>query len=220
MIDFLQARTNMIDCQIHTAGVIDEQILHSFASIPRELFVPDRLKDVSYSDDDLNIGQGRYLLEPITHSKMLQAVKPNSSDIVLDIGVGSGYSSAILSSLVTTIIALENNKRQMDKASKLWQDLDACNIVLMEGALEKGVAEQSPYSLIIINGAVAEVPESILDQLDVGGRLITIIQKSGHPVGKVTLFIKGKNGDISSKHVFDAGAAFLKGFEPKNKFNF
>ncbi len=220
MTDFLQARINMIDGQIHPAGVVDIQILDSFGVMPRELFVPERLKDVSYSDDNLDIGQGRCLLEPISHAKMLQAVSPMDSDIVLDIGSSAGYSSAILSPMVDTVIALENNKRQMDKAVKLWQKLDICNIALVEGKLEQGVSDQAPYSLIIINGAVNDVPDNILEQLDIGGRLITIIQKPEQAFGKVTIFRKGGHGEVSSKHLFDAGAPFLEGFKPKSQFNF
>jgi len=220
MIDFIQARVNMVDGQISTSGVVDSQILESFSSVPRELFVPERLRSVAYMDGDIDIGQGRFLLEPITHSKMIQAVDVKESDVVLDIGVGSGYSSAILSPLVTTVIALESNKRQIDKAIKLWDKLDICNIALIEGKLEKGVQGHAPYSLIIINGAVTHVPQSIMNQIDGGGRLIAIIKKPEQIMGRVTLFMKNSDGSVSSKYLFDAGVPFLKGFEPKSKFQF
>lgn len=220
MADFLQTRINMVDGQIHPAGVVDPRILESFETVPRELFVPERLQGVAYTDEDLDIGQGRYLLEPITHAKMMQAVQPVEMDVVLDIGVGAGYSSAILSPMVTTIIALEHNKRQMDKATKLWDRLDVCNVALIEGTLTDGVPEQAPYSLIIINGAVEEVPDNIIDQIDVGGRLIAVIRKAGHAAGQAVLFVKSQSGDVSSKILFDASVPFLKGFEPKVRFEF
>ncbi len=220
MTDFSKARINMIDGQIHPSGVVDNRILNSFASTPRELFVPERLKEVAYNDDNLDIGQGRYLLEPMVHAKMLQAVLPNDSDVVLDIGSASGYSSAILAPMVATVIALENNKRQRDKAAKLWQKLDICNIALVDGKLEDGVADQAPYSLIIINGAVSEVPKNILNQLDKGARLITIVKETGQSMGMVTIFLKDDTGNISSRELFSASSPFLKGFEEKTKFNF
>lgn len=220
MADFLQTRTNMVDGQIHPSGVIDPRILETFEKVPRELFVPERLQGVAYADEDLDIGQGRYLLEPMTHAKMIQAVQPVETDVVLDVGVGAGYSSAILSPMVMTIIALEHNKRQMDKAVKLWDRLDVCNVALIEGKLIDGVADQAPYSLIIINGAVEAVPDALLNQVDVGGRLIAIIRKTGQTVGQVTLFIRSEKGDVSSKVLFDASAPFLKGFEPKTHFQF
>lgn len=220
MTDFLQTRINMVDGQIHPAGVVDPRILETFEKVPRELFVPERLQGVAYTDEDLDIGQGRYLLEPIIHAKMIQAVQLVETDVVLDIGVGSGYSSAILSPMVMTVIALEHNKRQMDKATKLWDRLDICNVALIEGELTEGVPDQAPYSLIIINGAVEMIPDNILDQIDVGGRLIAVIRASGQTSGQVTLFMKSSTGAVSSKIIFDANAPFLKGFEPKSRFKF
>ncbi len=220
MTDFSIARINMIDGQISTSGVVNPQILESFGEVPRELFVPEKLCELAYIDESLDIGQGRFLLSPMVYSKMLQAANPCKSDVVLDVGSGSGYSSAILSPLVTTVIALENNKRQMDKATKLWTQLGACNIVLEDGDLVNGVPEQAPYSLIIINGAVSEVPNKIIDQMDVGGRLITVVRQSFSHIGRATLFIKSQNGDVSSKILFEANIPFLKCFEPSLEFAF
>lgn len=220
MADFLQTRINMVDGQIHPSSVVDQRILESFKTVPRELFVPERLQGVAYTDENLSIGQGRYLLEPTTHAKMMQAVQPNDDDVVLDIGIGAGYSCAILSPMVTTIIALEHNKRQMDKATKLWDRLGFCNIALIDGKLEDGVPDQAPYSLIVINGAVSAVPDVIIDQLDMGGRLVTVIRETNQSVGQVVMFIKSKTGVVSSKVIFDASAPFLAGFEPKAVFKF
>lgn len=218
MINFEQARTNMVDGQIHTAGVVDDGILNAFLTVPREQFVPEKLKGIAYSDEDIDIGQGRYMLEPITHARMLQKAAVSADDVVLDIGSGAGYSSAILSSLVTTVIAVEHNKRQMDKAVKQWDSQGICNVVLIDDALTDGNAQHAPYSLIIINGAVSEVPDVLFDQLDNGGRLITIVKKPNSVMGSVTLFRKGENGEISSMPLFEAGTPFLKGFEVVPEF--
>lgn len=218
--DFATARANMIDCQIHTAGVVDEGVLNSFATLPRELFVPEKLQNIAYTDESINIGQGRYLMEPITHAKMVQAAKPNSDDIVLDIGSGSGYSSAILAPLVSTVISLEHNKRQMDKAQRLLERFDLCQVVLESGDLEKGAAAHAPYSLIFINGAVPMVPKEILDQLDNNGRLLTIIQETPQSVGHVTKFSKSQDGSISSKTLFDASIPVLDAFLRAEEFQF
>ncbi len=220
MVDYLQTRINMVDGQIHPNGVVDQRILDSFQTVPRELFVPERLRGVSYTDDDLDIGQGRYLLDPTTHAKMIQAVLPRETDVVLDIGVGAGYSCAILSPMVTTIIALEHNKRQMDKATKLWDKLDCCNVALIEGKLEDGVPEQAPYSLIFINGAVSSVPVSIIDQLDINGRLVTVLRENSQSCGRAVMFMKSKDGSVSSKVLFDANVSFLSSFKPKRAFEF
>ena len=151
---------------------------------------------------------------------MIQAVNPVATDIVLDIGSGAGYSSAILAPIVTTVIALENNKRQMDKSVRLWDQLGVCNVALIEGKLEQGVPDQAPYSLIIINGAVAEVPKNIIDQIDINGRLVTVIRNDNQHVGCATLFVKNDDGKVSSRPLFDAATPFLKGFELKSKSKF
>ncbi len=220
MTDFSQARKNMVDGQIHTAGVVDPRILDAFSSLPREAFVPEKLQNVSYTDENLNIGQGRWLLEPITHARLLQEARLVSNDVVLDIAAGAGYSSAILSSIVSTVIALENNKRQTDKAQRVWEKLGMCNIVLESGDLNQGVAKHAPYSLIVINGSVPEVPNAILEQLAVGGRLVTVIAQENDTIGQAKLFYKNENNDVSSKVLFDTGIPFLNEFGKDGVFQF
>lgn len=219
MKDFSQARKNMVDCQIHTNGVVSAELLNVFSSVPRELFVPEKLQDVAYTDEELDIGQGRALLSPIVHAKMLQAVLPNESDVVLDIACGYGYSSAVLAPLVSTVVACETNKQQSDKAVRTWEKNDVCNVVLSEcDDLSKGVAAHAPYSLIIINGAVSEVPECILEQLDFGGRLVTILRDSHR--SQAVMYKKDQNGHIAHTFLFDAYAPYIQSFVPKSKFQF
>lgn len=220
MKSFKKMRENMVDGQIHTNGVVDEAILNSFLTVPRELFVPEKLQHVSYADENVDIGQGRYLIEPMVHAKMLQQVGVRSDDVVLDIGCGYGYSSAILSSLVTTVIAVEHNKRHCEKAKRVWEKLDLCNIVLVEDALQGGAPEHAPYSLIVINGAVPEVPEAFLDQLDLNGRLVAVVQDAGSVQGQAKLYMKDDQGYVSSIALFDAGIPVLEEFKKEPEFVF
>ncbi len=220
MVDFSQARTNMVDGQIHTAGVNVGEILDAFQSVPREKFVPKNMQNVAYSDEDLPIGGGRFLLEPITHAKMIQAVRPVSDDVALDIGGATGYSAAILSSMVTTVVALEESKVYLDKAASLWQELDVCNVVAIKDKLAKGNPENEPFSLIVMNGAVSEIPVHIVEQLTPQGRLITIVKKPGEMMGQVTLVQNLGEGQFSSYNLFSAGSPYLPGFAPKPTFTF
>ncbi len=213
-------RANMVDGQIHTNGVVNEGLLEAFLTVPRESFVPERLQDVAHTDESVDIGQGRYLIAPMVHAKMLQEAGLHSDDVVLDIGTGYGYSSAILSSLVTTVISIENNKRHCEKAKRLWSSLDLCNIVLVENDLPDGDAEHAPYSLIVINGAVNEVPQNLLDQLDNGGRLVAIVQEQGAASGRAVLFLKDESGDVSSRTLFDANIPALDAFAAESAFVF
>lgn len=220
MFNFRQARENMVDCQIHTAGIIVPGILEAFQNTPREMFVPKNYQEVAYSDQDLPIGKGRFLLDPITHARMVQAANLKASDIVLDIGCGTGYSSAILSPMVTTIVALEEDTGYLEKATSLWQQLSLCNIAGVQGRLSEGYPASAPYSVIFINGAVAEIPDRIAGQLAPGGRMITILRDPGTVMGKAVMVESLDGKRTSSTPLFDAGFAWLPGFEPKPAFHF
>lgn len=220
MFDFAQARTNMVDCQIHTNGVIDPRILKAFETVPREDYLPKDKKAVAYQDEDIMLGNGRILMEPQVCARMIQLAKPGSDDVALVIGDSSGYVSAILSSVVSTVLTLEDDKSVLEAIEKRHVSQEICNVVSIEGDLKQGAAKNAPYSIIFINGSVAEVPETILKQLAPHGRLVAIIKGGNQIMGDVTLFEAEENGYISSYPHFKAGCPHLKGFEPKQKFSF
>lgn len=219
-MNFTRARMNMVDSQIQTAGVTGEAILNAFGSTPREFFVPANLQEIAYCEDALSLGQGRYLFAPPLHARMIQAAAPQPSDIVLDIGCATGYSAAILSPLVTTVVALESDGKALAKANKLWAKLDVCNVAGLEGDLTQGAPEHAPYSLIVINGAVTEVPQKISDQLGAEGRLVAVVRKPGEMTGRAVLMRKSKGGACSAFTLFEACAHYLPGFESGEEFHF
>lgn len=220
MADFTQARTNMVDGQIHTNGVVSAAVLEAFQSIPREVFLPEDIQGMAYTDEDVPVGGGRFMMEPAVHARMLQEAAPGKEDVVLDIGCGTGYSSAILSPMVTTVVALEQDKKALEKAGRLWDGLDVRNIVGVHGKLTAGNPENEPFSLIIMNGAVSEIPENIVSQLTPEGRLITILRKPGEVMGRVTMVQNLGEGQFSSYNLFSAGCPYLPGFESAPQFNF
>lgn len=219
MPDFNAARKNMVDCQIHPSGVVSPAILNAFSDIPRESFAPANMQGVAYMDESLPLGGGRFLLEPITHARMVQAVSPAVSDRVLDIGGATGYSAAILGKLAGEVIALEHDAALLKAADALWGSLGLSNIIPAHGALADGSARHEPFDLIFMNGSVQNVPASLLDQLSDGGRLITIIRAEGAQVGDVTVF-KKSGQSCTSLSLFESGCPFLPGFEPKTAFSF
>ena len=219
-MDFNKARKNMVDSQIHTVGVASRAVLDAFSNVPREIFVPEKLKPLAYSDVSLTIAKGRYLIEPAVYAKIIQAAHIRPDDIVMDIGVGSGYSSALLSTMVTTVVALDDNKKYLERASRLWDRLGACNVVPIQGDITKGMAEHAPYSLILINGAVAEIPEIIIDQLDMNGRLLAVVKGKDSSIGRVVMVKKTGEGKYSQAELFDAVMPYISGFEPEENFKF
>lgn len=224
MIDFAQARKNMVDCQIHTSGVVHAGLLEAFETVPREVFVPENLKGIAYYDEDIQLGKGRFLLEPLTLSKMLQAAELKETDVVLDIGGATGYAAAILSPNVSTVIALESNEDYLKAASKHLEELDACNVVPVQGKLKDGAQDKGPFDLIIMHGAVPGIPSKIAAQLSPNGRLLCVLKKPGDKIGQATLIRSsdeaiGENR-FSSYTLFECGADYLEGFVPKPTFSF
>ncbi|MDH5722045.1 MAG: protein-L-isoaspartate O-methyltransferase [Alphaproteobacteria bacterium] len=221
MTNFEQARKTMVDSQIKTMGVIDQRILDNFENTPREIFVPEALKNVSCIDSDLEYVEGRFLLEPCVHARLLEAANISDTDLVLDIGCGSGYSSAILSSLGSTIIATESNQNLLSAAQRNWKTLGLCNVIPLEAPLADGAEKHAPYDVIIINGAVEKIPDSLLhNQLNTGGRFVAVIKEKGRLMGKASLIEKNNDGSLSCIDLFEAGIKTLHDFDKKAEFVF
>lgn len=218
--DPAQARKNMVDCQIHPSGVVSAQILNVFETIPREQFVPEELQGVAYGDEDLHIGFGRYLLEPMVHAKMLEAADLKATDVVLDVGCATGYSSALMAPLVSTVIAVDDNKDFLKQAALLWDKHDICNVVGVDAPMPEGNPKNAPYDVIVINGAVAEIPQAILAQLAPEGRLVCILKDRPETPGHAVIVRNVGQEQYSSYNLFDARSPYLTGFAPKSGFQF
>ncbi len=189
MVDYSKARQNMVDCQLRTNKVVDKALVARFETVPRELFVEGSVRSIAYVDKDVSIGNGRYLVAPMVLARILQELAINPSEVVLDVGCGTGYSSAILSGLADTVVALEENHELATRANDLLTELAADNAIVVEAPLSEGYATQGPYDIILVGGAIASVPSALTDQLIDGGRLAAIIYDCKCQ-GKVILMIK------------------------------
>jgi protein-L-isoaspartate(D-aspartate) O-methyltransferase len=218
--EYAIARQAMINSQIHPMGVVSESLLAAFDTVPREEFVPNDKRGICHCDEDVEIMPGRYLMEPSVFARMVQACKPTADDVALSLGSGVGYNAAILSQLVSTVVALEEDQSLIKQAQASWDKFMYCNIVAVTGELALGAPKNAPYDLIIINGAVAEIPEGIKAQLSVGGRLVALVKKAGQSVAKATLIEQTHDDVFEEQILFDAGTPYLKGFEPKKEFIF
>lgn len=217
-MDFAAARANMVDCQLRTNKVSDLRLLHAFETIPRELFVPEAQRPVAYVDEDLEVSSGRYLVEPMVLARLVQAADIEPDDVVLEIGSGSGYGTAILSHLAATTVALESAPDLAALAAAAHSELGIDNVLAVEGPLHEGYPDQAPYNVIVVNGAVAEVPASLADQLADGGRLVAVVQAQGAP-GRATL-MRRSGPVVSSRVLFDAATPLLPGFARPDGFVF
>ncbi len=218
MVDYAAARLNMVESQIRTDRVTDAALLEAFEQVPRELFVPEELRGVAYVDEDLAVGQGRHMMEPRVLARLLQAARPEPQDIVLDIGCGTGYATAILARLAATVVALEDGGGLAARANEVLGELEVGNAVVVEGSLNEGYAKQAPFNVIVVNGAVAKVPSVISGQLAEAGRLVTVVRNSAG-MGRAIL-MQRTGGVVSSRTLFDAAVPVLPGFEVKPGFVF
>ena len=210
-MDYAVARHNMVENQIRTKGVTEGAIIDAFENVPREIFVPAHLATIAYVDHDLMITEHRCILEPLVIAKLLQSATILPDEIVLEIGCGTGYSTAILSNLASTVVGIEEEEQLANQATSNLIELGFDNVAIMTSPLTEGYEKQGPYNVIVISGSVGEVPYGITDQLADGGRLVTIIEKNDS-LGKGVLMTKF-GSTVGSREVFDASAPTLPGFE-------
>lgn len=209
-MDYAVARNNMVESQLRTNKVTDVDLLEAFASVPRELFLPQAKRGIAYVDEDIPLAEGRHLMEPVVLARLLQAAAIRPGDVVLDIACGTGYASAIMSNLTDTIVALESAAALAEIANETLSGLSIDNVVVVQGPLAEGYAKQAPYNVILVAGAVAEVPGAVFDQLAEDGRLVTVI-KNDPGLGQACLFRRAGTV-VSNRVLFDAGTPLLPDF--------
>ncbi len=218
MVDFSTARLNMVESQIRTNKVTDARILEALETIPREAYVPEARRGVCYVDEDLSIGDGRYLMEPMVLARLLQEARIGEEDVVLDVGCATGYSCAVLARLAATVVGVECEAALAEEANRILSEQGIDNAVVVRDPLGDGYPKQAPYNVIVLEGSVAEVPAAIREQLADGGRLVAVI-RGERGLGRATLM--QRNGDVvSSRVLFDAATPSLPGFEREERFVF
>ncbi len=220
-MDYAVARRNMVDTQIIPNRVTDQAVIDAMAEMPREAFVPANFKSVAYVDRAIPLTGDRWIIEPMVVARLLQEAAIQPSDVVLSIGCGTGYAVAVMAKLASTVVAVECEKSFVQKSGDALTDLGIDNVAIIDGALPDGVADQVPYDVIFFDGAVAEVPDGIVDQLADGGRLVAMVVKSAGPGGfSQAVLIQRFGGSVARREVFEAGAPLLPGFEASTSFRF
>lgn len=180
--DFTQLRSEMVEHQIKARGIYNRRILDAMLKIPRHEFVPEELRHLAYEDCPLSIGEGQTISQPYIVALMSSLLQPEENDKVLEIGTGSGYQAAILSELVHAVYTLEQQPLLAENAQKIFALLKISNVFVYctDGTL--GLAEQAPYDRIIITAAAPGVPQPLLNQLAVNGRLILPVGSAGNQI--------------------------------------
>lgn len=216
-MNFQAARKAMVDSQLRPNRLTDDRIADAMMSLPREQFLPKALSGVAYVDEDIPLGNGRYMMEPMVLGRLLQVAEIGPSDTILHVGCGTGYASAVMAMLAGTVVALESDEDLVARATDLLSEQQVANTAVVMGDLAAGLADQGPYDLVLIEGAVAEVPPALIDQIAEGGRLLAVVRGDG--VGVATLY-RRENGTVGHRALFDAATPILPGFEPRKSFVF
>lgn len=228
------ARNNMVDSQVRPNKVNDARILSAMRSIAREDFLPPALATRAYTDDDVPLGgaipgaDGRYLTAPMTIARMVQLAMVRPGERVLVVAAGPGYGAALIAACGGLVFALEENAEIAALASRALAN--AFGVALVTGPLKAGWLGAAPYDLILIEGAVVEIPAAIAAQLNPrSGRLITVLQLGGpalpnnggsrHGVGQAVLAEATPSG-LRMQPAFDCAAPLIAALLPPPAFVF
>lgn len=215
MVDYSARRTMMVDTQVRPSDVTKFPIIDAMLSVPREVYVPDALREAAYIGENVDLGGGRVVLEPRTLAKLLDAVDVQPGHVVLDLACGLGYATAVIAQIADFVVGVEDDADLAREAETLLAEQGVHNAAVMNGTLAEGAAKSGPYDIIITQGAVEQVPQAILDQLREGGRIACIFAESALGVVRIGHKI---DGQISWRFAFNASAPVLKGFEKAKNF--
>jgi protein-L-isoaspartate(D-aspartate) O-methyltransferase len=219
-------RRAMVDNQIRTFDVTDQPVLDRFYTVPRELFLPPELASLAYSDAVLTVGEGgtrRVMLIPMVLARLIQGAAVQPTDKVLLVGGGLGYAAAILAGLAASVVSLESDPAFGLMAGGGLRSLGLANVTTVTGPLAEGSSTGAPYDVIVVAGAVESGLETLLGQLAMRGRLVTIRKTLFDGVrrnGKAVLFERLGPGEFSDRNLFDSSAPVIDGFQAAAGFSF
>ena len=170
-----QARFNMVEQQVRPWEVLDQQVLDLLGTTPREAFVPDPYQELAYADLELPIGHGQMMLPPRIQARALQAVELKTTDLVLEVGTGTGYLTALLAALARQVVSVERIPALAELAGRNLASVGCTNVTLETGDSARGWPTHAPYDVIVVTGALPRIPDELRQQLRSGGRLFAIV---------------------------------------------
>ncbi len=221
-MDIEQARFNMIEQQIRPWEVLDQGVLDLLAEVRREDFVPPAYRALAFVDMQVPLREqgrrGQCMLEPKVEARLLQELQLRRHEHVLEIGAGSGYMAALLAHQAHHVTTLEIVPELVAMATDNLRRAGVRNATVRQADGARGWAGEAPFDAIVLSGSVAEVPQALLDQLKVGGRLIGIV--GDEPMMRATLVTRVGERDFGRIELFDTVAPRLLGFDEPPRFRF
>jgi protein-L-isoaspartate(D-aspartate) O-methyltransferase len=190
--DPAEARARMVERQLRRRGIHDERVLAAMGEVPREAFVPERVRRNAYDDSALPIGHEQTISQPWVVAAICQALALEGDETVLEIGTGSGYSAAVLAKLSRRVISLERVHELVEGARRVLRELGFANVEVIEADGSRGYPQEAPYEAIAVHAATPEAPHSLLAELAEGGRLVVPIAAGSADL--LTLFHRTEDG--------------------------
>ncbi|MEN9410331.1 MAG: hypothetical protein RL216_2305 [Pseudomonadota bacterium] len=215
MSDFATRRVMMVDTQVRPSDVTKFPIIEAMLTVPREAFVPPSMREAAYVGDNIEIAAGRVVLEARTLAKLLDALDVQPTELVLDLGCGLGYSTAVIARLADAVVAVEEDEALAAEAQRSLSAEGVDNAAVVTGKLVAGDAKHAPFDVITLQGGVEVVPQALLDQLREGGRIGAVFMEGALGIAKVGYKI---DGTVSWRNVFNAAAPVLPGFAAPRGF--
>ena len=220
--DYSAARNNMVDGQIRPNRVTDPRVLDAMRRLPREQFVPAHLSSLAYIDEDLPLGGGRYLVEPLVTARLVQMARVRTGERALVVAAGTGYGAAVMAACEAHVTALEEDEALMAIALRVLPRT-APSVRLVEGRLAAGLPGDGPWDVIMIEGAVTAIPDAYAGQVAAGGRLVTVLAPTGVSGGRAILAEPvgaGAGQRLRAREMFDCSTPLLPGLSPAPSFVF
>lgn len=217
MTDYAARRITMVDTQVRPADVSRFPVIDAMLAVPREAFVPDDKREAAYVGENLDLGGGRVVLDPRTLAKLLDALDIQDDELVLDIGAAYGYSAAVIARMAEAVVAVEEVEAWAKEAQTALAEHGADNVIVHIGPLREGAALHGPYDVIVTEGAVEAIPDTLVDQLKEGGRMGVLFSEDVLGVVRIGYKIEGV---MNWRFAFNAGAPVLPGFERHRAFEF
>lgn len=216
--DAATARFNMIEQQIRPWNVLDPQVLEQLAVMRREKYVPAAYQSLAYADLEVPLPGGQCMLFPRLEARLLQDLAVQKNETVLEVGTGSGFMAALLAGRAQRVLTLEISAELTQMAATNLRNAGISNVEVRHADGAQGAVKDGPFDVILLSGSVAEVPQTLLDQLKVGGRLAAIV--GDEPVMRATIITRTSVTDFRTATPWDVNAPRLQNFAEHSRFAF
>lgn len=219
-MDMNQARFNMIEQQIRPWEVLDPEVLALLSTLRREDFVPLAHQALAFVDMEIPLGSApnQVMLAPRVQARLLQDLAVQPTDKALDVGTGSGFMAALLAHQAASVLSLEIDAGLAKQAQANLQKAGVTNVTVRQADGSQGANADGPFDVIVLNGSVAEVPATLLQQLTLGGRLVAIVGQE--PMMRATVITRNTETTWTTTEPWDCNAPRLSGFAEPSHFKF